>query len=166
MLKHLIKIFLVCSVLTAQSITPVGLDLIKHYESFKSEAYLCPAKVLTIGYGSTGTHVKAGMRVTELQATLLLKKDVKRFESHIKNRVSRLLIWNEFDALTSFTFNVGYRVTKGLQTFVNQGNTNGVIMKLMQYNKAKVNGVYIILKGLTKRRISESTLYRDGVLAW
>ena len=39
-----------------------GLDLIKHFEGFRSVPYLCSAGVPTIGYGSTyyanGTRVK------------------------------------------------------------------------------------------------------------
>ena len=31
-----------------------GLDLIKSFEGLRLEAYLCPAKVWTIGYGHTG----------------------------------------------------------------------------------------------------------------
>jgi len=161
-----ISSFLIAQTITsnAQTITPTGLKLIKYYESFRSKAYKCPADVWTIGYGSTGNGVISGMIITEIQAENLLRNDVKRFERHIKKNVYRITQWNEFDALVSFTFNVGYRIKDGLRTFVNSGNTSGVISKLMLYNKAKVNGIYIVLKGLTKRRTSESILYSESRL--
>lgn len=30
-----------------------GIELIKRYEGFRAEAYLCPAGIWTIGYGHT-----------------------------------------------------------------------------------------------------------------
>lgn len=165
-LKILLPLILFSFSIQAQSTSKTGLELIKYYEGYKGKAYLCPAGVLTIGYGSTGTHVKPGMLITKQEAENLLRNDVKRFENHIKKRTTRILPWNEFDALVSFTFNVGYRIKDGLQIFINQRNTNGVVSKLMLYNKAKVNGVYIVLKGLTKRRVSETTLYKDAILVF
>ncbi|MFN7216191.1 lysozyme, partial [Microcystis sp.] len=45
-----------------------GLDLIKHFEGFRDKAYICPAGVLTIGYGTTGTRVKPGMVIDKKTA--------------------------------------------------------------------------------------------------
>lgn len=164
--KIFLILFFLSVIIQAQVISRNGLELIKYYEGFRGKAYLCPAGVLTIGYGSTGSHVSVGMQINKQEAENLLKKDVKRFEDHIKKNTTRILKQNEFDALTSFTFNVGYRIKDELRMFVNQGNTNGVVSKLMLYNKAKVNGVYIVLKGLTKRRLSETTLYKDAILVF
>lgn len=164
MLQWLINFFLFASFLFGQNITYTGLDLIKYYESFRGKAYYDVVGVLTIGYGSTGNDVIKGMIINREYAEKLLRKDVTRFESHIKRSIYRIILWNEFDALTSFTFNVGYRIKGQLQIFVNNGNINGVVSKLMLYNKAKVNGIYIILKGLTRRRTSETILYKDAVL--
>ena len=43
-------------------INQAGLDLIKHFEGFCADAYYCPARVLTIGYGTTGSRVKSHRR--------------------------------------------------------------------------------------------------------
>ena len=43
-------------------ISPRGLELIKDFEGFSSTAYLCPAKIPTIGYGST--YYPDGKKVT------------------------------------------------------------------------------------------------------
>jgi lysozyme len=136
-------------------------NVIKHFEGFYGKAYYCPANVLTIGYGHTGSDIKKGMIISKMEAEVLLVKDLKRFENHVKGRVSRLLLWHEFDALVSFSFNVGYRIKGELRTFINEGNTKLVVYKLMQYNKAKVKGIYIELKGLTRRRTAEARLYQN-----
>lgn len=83
-----------------------GINLIKRWEGFRSKAYLCPANVWTIGYGHTAT-AKPGMCVSETEAEDLLKKDLARFENSVSRLVTVDLTQNQFDALVSFTFNVG-----------------------------------------------------------
>ena len=45
-------------------ISAEGLDLIKRFKGLRLTAYRCPVGVWTIGYGSTGPHVRPGMRIT------------------------------------------------------------------------------------------------------
>ncbi|MDQ7818664.1 MAG: lysozyme [Melioribacteraceae bacterium] len=162
MKKVFLLILFFCAIATAQQkTTQVGVDIIKYFEGFRGKAYLCPASVLTIGFGSTGSHVKPGMVITEHEAELLLIQDLVRFEKYVNKTAQRLLRWHEFDALVSFSFNVGYRLKDELKFAVNTGNTKVVVYKLMLYNKAKVNGTYKILTGLTKRRTAESTVYSN-----
>ena len=52
------------------SISKDGLSMIASFESFAPKAYYCPAGVLTIGYGHTGTNAKG----QELQAPSLKSK--------------------------------------------------------------------------------------------
>ncbi len=158
----LILLFLTGFVFSQTKTTQVGVDLIKYYEGFRGKAYLCPANVLTIGYGSTGNHVYSGLVITKFEAERLLKNDLERFENYVNRVTERRLRWHEFDALISFTFNVGYRLKNELLSGINRGNTKLVVMKVMQYNKAKVNGSYIILKGLLTRRRSETALYENN----
>jgi lysozyme len=84
-----------------------GINLIKTFEGFRTESYLCPAGVWTIGYGHTGPEVKAGIRMTEAEGQAVLKKDLKRFEKIIEDNVKIELNQNQFDALVSFVFNIG-----------------------------------------------------------
>ena len=51
------------------------LDLIKKFEGCKLLAYLCPAGVWTIGWGSTGPEIKKGLQWTQEQADVRLQKD-------------------------------------------------------------------------------------------
>lgn len=88
-----------------------GIDLIKRFEGFISHAYLCPAGVLTIGWGHTGSDVKQGMVITEKEAEILLKKDLNKFASKITYSLEQDKIkvnQNQFDALCSFAFNLGF----------------------------------------------------------
>jgi len=59
-------------------ISSKGIKLIKEFEGLRLDAYYCSSNVLTIGYGSTGGHVRQGMRITEKEAEDLLKKDLVR----------------------------------------------------------------------------------------
>ena len=85
-----------------------GINLIKEFEGCMLTAYRCPAGVLTIGYGHTGSDVKAGMKITKEKATELLKKDLIKFEKHVMKYDNVYHFnQNQFDALVSFAFNIG-----------------------------------------------------------
>jgi len=84
-----------------------GIELIKEFEGLELTAYTCPAGVFTIGYGSTGPHVKPGMTITEPEAEALLKQDLTRFEKAVVDLIDVSFTQNEFDATVSFAFNCG-----------------------------------------------------------
>ena len=50
-------------------------DLVKEFEGFRSEAYLCPAGVWTVGYGTT-ENVHPGDVVNRQEAEELLMNDL------------------------------------------------------------------------------------------
>ena len=93
-------------------INQAGLDLIKRFEGLRLEAYLCPAGVATIGYGSTGDNVYLGMTITEKEAEDLLRLDLTRFEDCISCNVKVVLTDNEYAALVSWAFNTGCGAVK------------------------------------------------------
>lgn len=84
-----------------------ALDIIKESETLQLKAYICPAGILTIGYGHTGPDVKPGMVITKEQAETLLQQDLERFERDVRNLVKVHVNENQFGALVSFAFNVG-----------------------------------------------------------
>jgi lysozyme len=88
------------------TISQHGLDLIKHFEELRLKAYLCPAGIPTIGYGTT-KNIKLGMTTTPAKAEALLKGDVAYFESQIARLVKAHLTQNQWDAVVSFTYNCG-----------------------------------------------------------
>jgi len=138
-----------------------GLALIKSFEGFEPKAYVCPAGVLTIGYGSTGKHVSRGQTITEAEATALLAKDVVRFENAV-NKLGVALTQNQFDALVAFVYNVGEGnfASSTLAKRLKAGDMTGAAAQFGAWNKARVKGVLTVLNGLTRRRAAEAALFR------
>ena len=60
----------------------------------------------TIGYGHSAGDVRAGMRITEEKAEELLRRDLFFVEKFI-NGIPKVKTQGQFDALVSFTYNVG-----------------------------------------------------------
>jgi lysozyme len=152
------------AVAEARSISPAGLALIKQFEGLELKAYVCPAGKLTIGYGSTGAHVKLGMVITEAQADELLRKDLARFEAAVR-ALCPITTQGQFDALVSFAFNLGEESlkTSTLRRKHNEGDYAGAAAEFGRWNKARVKGVLTELSGLTKRRTAEAKMYRGLV---
>ena len=134
-----------------------GLALIKHFESLRLKAYVCPAGKWTIGFGSTGPHVKPGMVITEDDANNLLTADLVRFERAVDELVLVPLEQHEADSLISFTFNVGIGAFKGstLLRRVNVGNKTSAAKEFLRWDKSGGK----VLPGLTKRRKAEAKLF-------
>jgi len=85
-----------------------ALKLIREFESFRPSAYLCPARIPTIGYGHTGPGVHLRMApITLAEAESLLAADVDFFAKLVSAAVKVRLNQNQFDAMTSLLFNVG-----------------------------------------------------------
>jgi lysozyme len=133
-----------------------GIDLIKNWEGCRTDAYLCPAGIWTIGYGHTRTATQ-GMKIDYTKADSLLLEDLKRFESAIRQLVKVPLNQNQFDALVSFTFNVGEDAFKGstLLKLLNAGNYNAAAA---QFGKWVYAGKKV-LPGLVARREAEYQLF-------
>ena len=134
-----------------------GLNIITEFEGCQLKAYRCPAGVLTIGYGHTGSDVTAGLTITKDQAIKLLKKDISKFEKKVE-KYNSIYNWNQnqFDAMVSFAFNVGS---------IDQLTDNGkrsikeISSKITAYNKAGGK----VLAGLTRRRAKEIELFDTKV---
>lgn len=139
----------------------VGLDLVKSFEGLYTKAYKCPAGVWTIGYGHTGKvngkAIKEGMVITEAKATKLLASDMATFEKGVAKLVTVPLNQNQFDALVSFSFNVGLgNLQKStLLKYVNQRKFSEAGNQFLVWNKAAGR----VLAGLTRRRKEERKLF-------
>ncbi|MDE6314031.1 MAG: lysozyme [Lachnospiraceae bacterium] len=138
-----------------------GLDLIKKSEGLELKSYKDAAGVLTIGYGHTGKDITEGMVITEEQAENLLKDDLRSAEQAVSNCVTVSINQNQFDALVSFTYNVGSGALRKstLLKKLNAGDYKGAAAEFLKWNKATVNGKKQELKGLTKRREQEKALF-------
>ncbi len=130
--------------------------LIQQFESLKLTAYKCPGGVWTIGYGHT-SGVQEGMTITETEADELLTEDIEVCEKQI-NSLNLSLNQNQFDALVSFLFNVGFgnfsKSTLLMKVKVNPYD-NSIADELTRwvYSKGKK------LAGLQRRRTLEIKLY-------
>ena len=118
---------------------------------------MCPGGKLTIGYGHTGPDVTSGKKITAEQANALLVKDVQRFESAVNELVKAPMTQGMFDALISFSFNLGAGSLKSssLLKKLNADDLEGAADEFLKWNKAKGK----VLAGLTERRESERELF-------
>ena len=130
-----------------------GLNLIKKYEGCKLTSYICPAGVLTIGYGHTGSDVKPNQKIIKKKAISLLKKDLARFERHVQS-YNYIYEWtdNEFAALVSFAFNIG-----NIDQLTAYGTRTRSQIRKAMVKYVKANGK--TLKGLVNRRKAELKLF-------
>jgi lysozyme len=140
-----------------------GIDLIKKYEGFRSEPYLCPANVATIGFGTTfypdGNKVKlTDSPISETIAEVILKRQLEKFEQYVDSYCIDSINQNQFDALVSFCYNLGPTNLKSstLLKKVNK-NPNDPTIKDEFMKWVKAGGK--TLKGLVKRREEEAQLY-------
>ena len=130
-------------------ISQEGLSLIKKFEGCELEAYKCAAGVWTIGYGSTN-NVNEGMEISQERADMLLLEDVEVFEEAVNKLVEVPLEQNQFDALVSWTFNLGSTNLKNstLLKVLNDKDYEGVPAQIKRWNKAGGK----VLQGLVRRR--------------
>ena len=138
----------------------VNSDLMHHYENCKLEAYLCPAGIWTIGWGSTGSHVYKGLIITQEEADQLFIEDCERFVESVNSSVKVPLTQYEFDALVTFAYNVGCGnfESSTLLKKLNIGDYQGASDELLRWDKSKGK----VLKGLTYRRQSERHYFLTG----
>jgi lysozyme len=131
--------------------------LIKEFEGFKAEAYICPSGFRTIGYG----HVLAANdkinSIDEDKAELLLYQDIAKAQASVIRNINVEITTGQFDALTSFTFNLGAAALQrsALRLKVNRGEHEQVPKEFMRW----VYACGRILPGLVRRRKEESYLY-------
>ncbi len=139
-----------------EKISQTGMDLIKRWEGCRTNSYLCPAGVWTIGYGHTKT-AKRGQIISHLKAEELLQEDLRKFEDAVRHLVTVPLNQNQFDALVSFTFNVGIGAFKNstLLRLLNQKRYSSAASQFHRWVNA--NGKK--LPGLVNRRNQEYALF-------
>lgn len=139
-----------------------GKKLIKKYEGCRLKAYKCPRGVWTIGYGHTN-NVRPDDVITQDEAEELFLRDAEVFENAVNRLVKVALNQNQFDALVSFTFNLGYGI-KGLggSTLLRLLNNSDYIGAARQFERWVYSGDKV-LEGLVKRRKEEKELFLKPV---
>jgi lysozyme len=137
-----------------------GLDLIKRFEGCRLEVYLCPAGKRTAGYGTTGhgvAEMPLGAPITQEQADAWLAEDVAEFAQAVEKAVKVPVTQNEFDALTSFAYNVGVEAFEHstLLKKLNERDRAGAAAEFLRWIHAGGRE----LSGLVKRRAAERELF-------
>lgn len=144
-------------------IDEAGIKLIASFEGLKLKPYLCPANVPTIGYGTTrypnGFKVSLNDKpITEAQAKEYLLHDLERFEAAVDAMCIDTLTQNQFNALVSFTYNLGEQslrsstLLKKVNANINDPSIKNEFMKWVNAGGKK-------LEGLVRRRAAEAEMY-------
>lgn len=143
--------------------SPTGIEMIKKFEGFVAKPYLCPAKVWTIGYGTTrypnGKKVAPGdPTITQAKATEYLQHDLAAFERQVDALVRDDIKQKQFDALVSFCYNLGAGALQK-STLLRRINTNPSDPKIKEAFLMWVNVNGKPHAGIRKRRQIEADYY-------
>lgn len=147
--------------------------IIQHFEGVHDlqedgtiKAYKDPVGIFTIGWGSTyinGRKVREDDVITLTKANKLLLQDIERFRNGVLHYIDRRITPNQLNALVSFVYNIGegaFSRSTLLRKLNKNPNDKTIYNEFLRWNKAGGK----VFKGLTRRRQSEATLYKDGVI--
>jgi len=136
-------------------ITEEGLEFIKGFEGFSAKMYLDLVGIPTIGYGHTKQPLPDS--VTEEEAEELLRQDVEAAERAVLRLIKVPLSDGQFDALVSFTYNLGGGALQRstLRQKVNRGEHEDAAGEFLKWTRAGGRTI----KGLVRRRQAESIMY-------
>ena len=141
------------------------ISLIKHWEGFYSKAYLCPANIPTIGYGTirypNGQKVRMGDIISEPVAEACLHHECAECARGVTEAVKVDINQNQFDALVSFTYNLGIGAFRGstLLKKINAGEFDEAAKEFDRWVHIIENGAKKKLEGLINRRQEERSLF-------
>jgi lysozyme len=137
-----------------------GLKLIADYEGCRLQPYQCSAGVWTSGIGHTAG-VKPAGAITEQQAAKNLLEDIQKTERGIKKCMPVTMPQPVYDAVVSFSFNVGATAAckSTLAYFINKQQWREACGQLPRW--VFVNGERS--NGLERRRNAELNLCLKGV---
>lgn len=147
-------------------VNQAGIDLIKEFEGFRSQAYQDSVGVWTIGYGTTGRagvgiDPKHGMVISRKEAELYLERAVNKFAAQVEGLLRQPYNENEFAAMVSLAYNIGPGAfsTSSVLRYFNQGNKAKAADSFRLWNKAGGK----VLNGLVRRREAERKLFLEPV---
>ncbi len=152
-----------------------AIKMIKHHEGVRFTPYQCPALLWTIGVGHVidPTHARVPLaerknlpiptgwdrKITSEECDDILRKDLNRFEQGVERYCTVPLTQGQFDALVSFSFNVGLGTLQRstLRQKINRQDYEGAAEELLKYCMAGGK----VLKGLLNRRKDEKALFES-----
>lgn len=150
-------------------------ELIRHFEGLRDigsdgriRAYLDPVGIPTIGWGTiqykNGRKVKMGDVISIAEAEELLEWEVGEKARAVAGMIAASeirLTQGQFDALVSFAYNLGTGALSGstLLRKLRMGHMLAASDEFLKWNKGRINGKLVELRGLTRRRKSERALF-------
>ncbi len=152
--------------------SPAGARFTKSFENClkrtpdgRYKPYLCPAGVLTIGWGHTNHHGRkfdSNAIWTRAECDAEFVSDMAQFEAEVRRLVTVPLTQGAFDALVDFTYNVGAGALAGstLLKKLNRSDYEGAAREFLRWDKITdpKTGQKVSIRGLTRRRASEMLL--------
>jgi lysozyme len=147
--------------------------MLKHHEGVRYRPYRCPAVIWTVGVGHVidQSHIAVPVAerkslpipdgwdrtLTEGEVNEILAADLRRFERGVLRLCPAGLTQPRFDALVSFSFNVGLGNLQrsSIRMRHNRGDFAGAAEAFMMWTKAGGRE----LPGLVKRRADERAVY-------
>jgi lysozyme len=154
-------------------VSPKAIEMVKHHEGVRFKPYRCPARLYTVGVGHVMYPEQGKLKIeardgfplrpednrvwTKDEVDAILKADLARFEKGVATYCTVPLTQGMFDALVSFSFNVGLGTLQRstLRSKLNRGDKAGAAEELLKY----CLGGGKILKGLQNRRIDERAMF-------
>ena len=155
------------------NVSDKAIKMIAHHEGLRQKPYRCPALLWTIGVGHVLYPAQGRLKIedrmglellpedsrtfTMNEVNAILKSDLARFEKGVATYCPVALTQGQFDALVSFSFNVGLGTLQRstLRQKLNRGDKAGAAEEFLKYCMAGGK----ILKGLQNRRIDERALF-------
>lgn len=161
--------------ITHRRTSKAGIDLMHEFEGLHKvrrdglvESYLCPAKVWTIGWGSTGADpfhggmIRKGTVWTREQCDLRFEQHLAQFERGVRDGIGKAATSQaQFDAMCSLSYNIGvaaFQKSTLLRKHI-AGDHAGAAKEFARWNRAGGR----VMKGLVRRRAAEADLYRSGM---
>lgn len=138
-------------------ISQEGLALVKRFEGFSPTVYLDIAGLPTIGYGHLVKKGEVYERISEVEAEILLKRDITIAERAVLRFIHVKLAQRQFDALVSFTLNLGAGALQRstLRVKLNRGEYDEISREMLKWVWA--GGVRSA--GLLRRRQAEGRVF-------
>lgn len=144
------------------TISAAGLTGIVRHEGMVKAVYLDPVGIPTacVGHTKTVTQRDVGKQISEDVCLRMLDEDTADAQRAVQRSVTVPITQEQYDALVSFTFNVGGGAlhSSTLVRKLNAGDCWGAGAEFPRWNKARGR----VLKGLVKRRADERNLFETG----
>jgi lysozyme len=147
------------AIVSSQTVSDVGINLIKQYEGCKLTSYF-DVDGYSIGYGHHSPLISADQTCTQEQADAWLANDANAAACSVLKFCRVDLSQNQLDALTDWMYNFGATKVQNatLWSVLNAGNYDGVPDQLMRW--VNVNGSPD--SGLQARRQAECDIWNGG----